>query len=66
VLAADSQRTEGTFRETIPKLFKTPADIIWGIAGNLAIQQELYSQRLSTIASAPGGKARASADASAA
>jgi predicted proteasome-type protease len=41
VLASDSQRTEGTFREEIPKLFVTPAGIVWGVAGSIAVQQEL-------------------------
>jgi 20S proteasome alpha/beta subunit len=41
VLAADSQRTEEGFREEVPKLFVTPAGIVWGVAGNIAIQQEL-------------------------
>lgn len=42
VLAADSQRTEGPLRESIPKLFATPSGIVWGSAGSIAIQQELY------------------------
>lgn len=41
VLAADSQRTEGTFREAIPKLFVTPSGIVWGVAGSIAVQHEL-------------------------
>jgi proteasome beta subunit len=42
VLAADSQRTEGTLREPFPKLFTSPSGIVWGTAGSIAIQQELY------------------------
>jgi 20S proteasome alpha/beta subunit len=41
VLAADSQRTQGTMRDRVPKLFGCPAGILWGTAGNIAIQQEL-------------------------
>jgi proteasome beta subunit len=43
VLAADSQRTEGPLRETVPKLFTSPSGIVWGTAGSIAIQQELYA-----------------------
>jgi hypothetical protein len=43
VLAADSQRTEGRFRQEVPKLFIAPAGIIWGTAGTIAIQQELLA-----------------------
>lgn len=43
VLAADSQRTEGQFRQEVPKLFAAPAGIIWGTAGTIAIQQELFA-----------------------
>jgi proteasome beta subunit len=43
VLAADSQRTEGSLRETFPKLFVSPSGIAWGGAGNIAIQQEVYA-----------------------
>jgi 20S proteasome alpha/beta subunit len=42
VLASDSQKTEGPLRETHPKLFATPLGIVWGSAGSIAIQQELY------------------------
>lgn len=41
VLAADSQRTEGRFRQRMQKLFVTRHGIGWGCAGNVAIQQEL-------------------------
>lgn len=41
VLAADSQRTEGVFRQRMQKLFVTGGGICWGCAGNVAIQQEL-------------------------
>lgn len=41
VVAADSQRTEQGFREEIPKLFVTASGIVWGVAGSIAIQQEL-------------------------
>src|ERR1019366_8249192 len=43
VLAADSQRTEGPIRGTIPKIFAAPSGVVWGTAGNIAIQQELYA-----------------------
>ena len=43
MLAADSQRTEGQFRQEVPKLFAAPAGIIWGTAGTIAIQQELFA-----------------------
>jgi proteasome beta subunit len=43
VLAADSQRTEGNLRQMVPKLFTSPARIIWGTAGSIAIQQELHA-----------------------
>jgi proteasome beta subunit len=41
VLASDSQRTQGTFRQETQKLFTTTSGIAWGAAGNLAVQQEL-------------------------
>ena len=41
VLAADSQRTQGAMRDRVPKLFASPTGILWGTAGNIAIQQEL-------------------------
>ncbi|MDW5592718.1 hypothetical protein VSS74_00115 [Conexibacter stalactiti] len=41
VLAADSQRTEGAFRQRMQKLFVTRHGIGWGCAGNVAIQQDL-------------------------
>jgi 20S proteasome alpha/beta subunit len=41
VLCADSQRTEGTMRDRVPKLFASPTGILWGTAGSIAIQQEL-------------------------
>ncbi len=43
MLAADSQRTEGGLRDSIPKLFITPAGILWGTAGTIAITQELFT-----------------------
>jgi 20S proteasome alpha/beta subunit len=43
VLAADSQRTEGALRQPVPKLFTSPSGVIWGTAGSIAIQQELYA-----------------------
>jgi 20S proteasome alpha/beta subunit len=43
ILAADSQRTEGRTRETIPKLFVSPSGVVWGSAGSIAIQQELFA-----------------------
>jgi len=43
VLAADSQRTEGPLRESVPKLFTSPSGVIWGTAGSIAIQQELFA-----------------------
>lgn len=44
VLAADSQRTEGGLRDSIPKLFATrAAGILWGTAGTIAITQELFA-----------------------
>ena len=42
VLAADSQRTEGSLRKSARKLFVAPTGIIWGITGSFAVQQELY------------------------
>jgi 20S proteasome alpha/beta subunit len=43
VLASDSQRTEGELRDSITKLFSTPAGILWGTAGAIPIQQELWA-----------------------
>jgi hypothetical protein len=43
VLAADSQRTQGALRDSVPKLFTSPSGIVWGTAGNLTIQQEMYA-----------------------
>ena len=43
VLSADSQRTQGQFRDSIPKLFRTPSGIVWGTAGSIAIQQEVFA-----------------------
>ncbi|MEA2139342.1 MAG: hypothetical protein QOG56_2492 [Solirubrobacteraceae bacterium] len=42
VLAADSQRTDGNVRESVPKLFVSPSGILWGTAGTIATQQEMY------------------------
>jgi len=42
VLAADSQRTEGGFREPIQKLFATGSGITWGTAGSIPVQQALH------------------------
>jgi 20S proteasome alpha/beta subunit len=42
VLASDSQRTEGGFRETVQKLYCTGNGIIWGTAGSIAVQQMLW------------------------
>lgn len=44
VLAADSQRTQGTMRDRVPKLFASPTGILWGAAGSIAIQQELDAE----------------------
>jgi 20S proteasome alpha/beta subunit len=44
VLCADSQRTEGNMRDRVPKLFASPAGILWGTAGSIAIQQELDTE----------------------
>jgi 20S proteasome alpha/beta subunit len=43
VLAADSQRTHGVLRESVPKLFTSPSGIVWGTAGDLAVWQEMYA-----------------------
>lgn len=43
VLASDSQRTDGDVRESVPKLFTSPAGIVWGTAGSIATQQEMYA-----------------------
>jgi 20S proteasome alpha/beta subunit len=42
VLASDSQRTEGGFRQEVRKLFRTRHGIVWGAAGAIAVQQELF------------------------
>jgi 20S proteasome alpha/beta subunit len=44
VLASDSQRTDGDVRESVRKLFVSPAGIIWGTAGSIATQQEMYTE----------------------
>jgi 20S proteasome alpha/beta subunit len=41
VFASDSQRSDREQRDTITKLFTSPAGIIWGGAGSISIQQEL-------------------------
>lgn len=43
VLATDSQRTEGGFRQEVRKLFRTRHGIVWGAAGAIAAQQELFA-----------------------
>jgi 20S proteasome alpha/beta subunit len=43
VLAGDSQRSEGGLRANVPKLFTSPAGILWGAAGSIAIHQELWT-----------------------
>lgn len=43
VLATDSQRTEGGFRQEVRKLFRTRHGIVWGGAGAIAAQQELFA-----------------------
>lgn len=52
VLASDSQRTEGSMRQHVPKLFTSPSGIIWGTAGTIAAQQELYA-KMKTLAVEP-------------
>lgn len=44
VLASDSQATYGGLKRTAPKLFRSPAQIIWGTAGPLAAAQTLYTR----------------------
>lgn len=41
VLAADSQRTQGSMRDYVTKLFPSPCGILWGTAGPIPLQQEL-------------------------